>query len=173
MGLKVPQLSLSVAAECPKSMLGKDQGSVIWVGLVLSRVGKGVQTLKLLDFAAPVPRDKGTDQRAQPCPQVWATHNAIYKPAVPARVRFAKLVLDEGVLPTAFLAAKEKVLLRRAVGSHELPSFGHTVFGGIAPPFAVVHGDQYCTDGRIRQMSRGFVSVDDDEVTCRAFEQRS
>ncbi len=120
-------------------MLGKDQASVIWVGLVLSRVGKSVQALKLLDFAAPVPRDKGTDQRAEPCPQVWATHNAIYKPAVPARVRLAKLILDERLLTAAFLAAKEKVLFRRAVGSHKLPSFGYTVLGGIAPPFAVVH----------------------------------
>ena len=65
--------------------------------------------------------------------------NAVHKPAVPARVRLAKLIFDEGLLPTTLLAAEGEVLLSGMVRSNELPAMSNAVFGRIAPPFAVVH----------------------------------
>ena len=108
----------------------------------LSWIGKSVQTLKLLNLAAPVPGLECADRVSEPGPEVWATQNAIHEPAIPARVRSAELVLDERLLTAAFLAAKEEVVFPFAVGSYKLPSIRDTVFAGVTPPFAVIHRDE-------------------------------
>ena len=68
MALKVPELSLSGVAKCPKARLRKTKAeSFEWVW-VASRVRKGVQALKLLDLAASVPGHEGTNQRVESRP---------------------------------------------------------------------------------------------------------
>jgi hypothetical protein len=51
-----------VLQSAPKPCLGKTRVASFGSVWVLSRVGKGVQALKLLDLAASVPGHEGTNQ---------------------------------------------------------------------------------------------------------------
>jgi hypothetical protein len=144
------ELTLTGISECPQTRLKETEAQSCGLVWVVPRVGKTVQALKLLDLAASARRIEGSNQGSEPCPKSWATQNAVHEPAVPARMSVAKLVLDEGLLSAAFLAAKIEVLFPVTIGSDELPSLRHAIPCGIAPPFAVVHSDQYRKSRRSR-----------------------
>lgn len=63
----------------PKARLRKTKAELFGRDWVLSRVGKSVWALKLLDLAAPVCGHEGTDQRGDSRAQVWATQNAVHE----------------------------------------------------------------------------------------------
>jgi len=110
-------LALNGISNCPEARLRKTNAELFaWVWVV-SRVWKGIQAFKLVDLAGSALGREGTDQRGDSRPQVRATQNAVHEPAVPARVSLAKLVLDQGLLSAAFLAAQIEVLFPLTVGA--------------------------------------------------------